>query len=191
MTNVTLHHVGSVSSESGPLLLVDVMNLADWSGTARGDYERICHWLDDNPGTPGYGAEVGMEHGLVWDLGGPGTADVFRRSRQDLLICRAWEDDEDRLSRAAASPAVEAERFGAVSVRSGWLLAFWPTAAGTEIVLPADRVDGHQVEVDGVGDAGLLVTLEPGEYFAWWDKANHSSLPMRRCWILKDDELPA
>lgn len=138
----------------------------------------------------GYQADVGAGYGLVWDMGGPGTADLFRRSSRDLLICRSWEDEGDRLRRAAAAPAVEAERFGSISVRSGWLLAFWPTAAGNEIALPADRSDGRQVEVDGVGDAGLLLTLEPGDYLAWWDKATDSARPVRRSWILEPDAVP-
>lgn len=185
--NATLHHLGFVSSESGPLLLVDVEDLEHWGGTARGDYERICHWLDDRPGLPGYETEVGAKRGLVWELGGPGTSDVFRRSPHDLLLCRAWVESISQ--DAAERRPQEADRFGAITVRSGWLLAFWPTASGAEIELPDTPSDGQQVEVSGVADAGLLVSLEPGAYFAWWDVAD-AAADVRRCWILREGEAP-
>jgi hypothetical protein len=84
VTTVGVRRLGHVSSEGGPLLLLDVSILPSWGGADVGDYHRICDWLDRHPDQPGYAAEVGPSEGLVVTL----PAGTYT----------AWHDDVDTAS---------------------------------------------------------------------------------------------
>lgn len=75
--------LGTVSSEDGPLLVADANIIRLWRGIDEGgaDYKRACE-------TPGNGASItlGGGNGLVWDMGGPGTTDVLRKSDSELVL---------------------------------------------------------------------------------------------------------
>ncbi|HAX82267.1 MAG TPA: hypothetical protein DCY40_06865 [Actinobacteria bacterium] len=177
-----------MSSESGPLLLVDVFSVKGWGGSGSGDYQRICAWLDDHPSVPGYQVDLGTGLALVWELGGAGTADVYRRTAQDLLLIRSWADADLHASEAAGLPPLDSlSRLGGLTVTSGFVLAFWPPAAGHEIDVPSVLADGVQVEVSGVSDAGLIVALSAGRYSAYWDEVFSATTEARRCWLVKED----
>jgi hypothetical protein len=183
-------HLGVVSSESGPLLLVDVRLLEHWGGTATGDYERVCQQLDERPQVPGLEVDVGGGTAVVWELSGGGSADVFRRANE-LLLCRSWADDDEAARRVAQAPPASPTRIGSLAVDSGWLLALWATGSADEIELPPSLADGQAVEVAGVADAGLVASLVPGRYDAWCDEIEHPDGAARRCWLVPAGTMPA
>jgi hypothetical protein len=187
---MSLQHVGTVSSEGGPLLVLDREALPAWGGIDYGDFERIGTWLDEHPGTPGYEAAVGAATGLVWDLGGAGTADVFRSAPDRLVLVRAWVtgDDEALVAEAAARPVTGGgTAAGGLTVGSGPVLVFWPVDRGPEIELPADAADGDPIALPSMDGAALAVTLPPGRYAAHHDEVAADGVRARRLVIAPPD----
>jgi hypothetical protein len=187
---VGVRRLGHVSSEGGPLLLLDVSILPSWGGADVGDYHRICDWLDRHPDQPGYAAEVGPSEGLVWDVR-VGTADVFRVSSTRVVLSQPWLRDDARAGEAVSVPPHAARPFGSLPIRSGGLLAFWSPGRGSEIQLGGSIGDGDAVQVAGIDGAGIVVTLPAGTYTAWHDDVDTASVRARRCWLVPEGEQPA
>lgn len=184
-----LRRLGYVSSEGGPLLLLDVSTLPAWGGTDLGDYQRICDWLDQHPGEPGYETDVGSSTGLVWDFGS-GTADVFRESSTRVVFSHAVLDvDDDTVAEAAASaPRSDAKPFGSFIVESGKVAAIWSPGRGSEIDIEDGVGDGGSLDVAGIDGAGIVLTLPSGRYVAWYDRVEGEGFDARRCLIVPEDD---
>src|SRR5215831_14567820 len=92
LPRTVLVQVGHVSGEGGPLLLVDWKTALGWRGVEDGgrDYERACALFNEKPLVEGLVIEVGGGSGLVWNMEGGGTADVFRRGSEYAVISRTW-----------------------------------------------------------------------------------------------------
>jgi hypothetical protein len=144
----------NVSSEGGPVLIADFAALRSWRGAFHdsGDYERACDALGNATLTE---LQVGEHRVIVWDIGGPGTADIVRVSPTHISLVRIWPDaswTEADCERTMISAATE--RFGPVqsaqlSIHSGYLLALWA---------PEDMSTGG----GPLGDSGSLSSLTVG-----------------------------
>jgi hypothetical protein len=185
----TLRRLGHVSSEGGPFLILDAAWLGDWGGEDLGDYQRVCDWLDEHPDQPGYQADIGPSSGLVWELGGAGTADVFRQSDSRVVLSRPWlkENNEDLAMEAAAAASTSKAPFGTLIVETGTVLIFWSPERGSGVEFDRDAVaDGEPLVVAGMDGAGLAINLPPGRYSAWHDEVKTDRFQARRCWLLPE-----
>ena len=156
-----------VSSEGGPILIADFDALRSWKGVFHesGDYERACTKLGADTLAE---IQVGSRKALVWDIGGPGTADIVLVNPKHISIIRIWPDgswsDQD-CERAVLSAA--AERFGSeelaqLHIHSGYLLALW----APEDMSAGGNPSGESGIPDdlSIGDGGAFVKVPAGCY---------------------------
>lgn len=164
MSSITLPHV---SSEGGPLLIADFEALRSWRGAFHdsGDYQRVCDTL---------GADTfadlsdGSHQALVWDFGGPGTANIVLVNPQHISIVRLWPDGSwtDHECQQAVILAAT-ERFGSqelaqVVIYSSYLLALWAPedmSAGGAPIGDSGVPDGLSIR-----DGGAYVSVPSGRY---------------------------
>ncbi len=149
------------------MLLADFDALRSWRGSFEepGDYDRACEALGDGSLAQ---MEVGTSRAVVWDFGGPGTADIVHVSPAHVSIVRLWPDDSwtnDDCEQAAIAAATE--RFGAnelarLSIHSGYLLALW----APEDMSAGGNPSGESGVPDdlSIGDGGAYVQVPVGNY---------------------------
>jgi hypothetical protein len=153
------------------------------SGTSA-DYERACRALD--PSADGAFIAVGAGQVLVWELGGPGTADVFRKSDAEIVLSRGWYEtttpsDETVASLASVPLSERAVLLGELDVDSGTLVILWAPESGgcvqsTEV--PPDGVPTGEVSMGGTA---LMVAVRPGRYACIHDEVEAAPADGRRC----------
>jgi hypothetical protein len=182
--------LGYVSTEGGPLLVADRVSAAAWRGASLGstDYCRACELLDIGPGTAGGSLALGENEGIVWDMP-TGTADIWRRRPDVIVISRPWVDaDENLASLLAARPPEGPVLLGELPVRSGWAVILWAAESGAELsaIAPAD---GRMIDLS-VGRAAVLVSLPAGEYRCYHDEVADGCASARRCWVVPHETLP-
>jgi hypothetical protein len=112
--------------------------------------------------------QIGESQAIVWDIGGPGTADIVVVSSAHISIVRIWPDgswSDQECERAIVSAATE--RFGTkelarLSIHAGYLLALWA---------PEDMAAGGNPSGDSgvpddlsIGDGGAYVRVPKGAY---------------------------
>lgn len=174
----SLKFLGTVSTEGGPLLLVDPLHLNDWTGAEGGDFDDVCAFLDNHPESVGLSVTLGDRSAVIWDMGGAGTADVYRVGSNQLALHRRWPDSPDGFDSGPRLPESGRE-LGRLDVASGQVLVFWSVERGSGIDMPADGFDGMSVDLAGARGAGLLMELAVGSYVAWTAEEPHQ----RWCWI--------
>ena len=162
-----LQYVGSVSSEGGPIVGLDAATLPDWTGAGGGRCDDLCDWLDNHPESVGTSIEVGAGVGFGWDIGGAGTADVYRIRDDEVILYRYWPDRHEVGRRDLRLPETPGEALGRLIVTSGLVVMFWSVVSGSDIGLPVDLSDGVALEAAGIGGAGTVIHLPPGEYRVW------------------------
>lgn len=184
-----LQLIGHVSTEGGPLLIVDFNAARGWSGVDGGDYQRVSGGLDAHEDLRGLQVEVLGEPALVWEMP-TGTADVWRRSDQSLLLCRPWLEPESRHEELLADlPPNDPLHIGHFRLTSGWLVVVWAAETGSELaqVLPQD---GLALDLS-VGSAGIMLSLAPGDYDCYHDAVTAGSESALRCFIVRGGTRPA
>ena len=156
-----------VSSEGGPVLVADFEALRSWRGAfhGSGDYDRACRTLGAATVAQ---IRVGSHEALLWDIGGPGTADIVLVSPTHISMVRIWPDASwsgEECEQAIVSAATE--RFGTdvlaqLSIRSGYLLALW---APEDMSLGGTPSGAFGVPDDlSIGDGGAYIRVPLGCY---------------------------
>ncbi len=88
-----MNYIGWINAEGGPLLLIDPALAPFWQGSSGTDYDRACGLFDANSGIEGTPISVGAGKGILWEMGGPGTAHVFREDETHYIVVRPWPTD--------------------------------------------------------------------------------------------------
>src|SRR5438105_1232596 len=92
----TQKHCGVVDSEDGALLFGDASTLQLWRGS---DSEPDCIAPMESAfqkGISGLNIPINHNSGVIWDLEGPGTADIFcDETLEKIMIVRCWLADSD------------------------------------------------------------------------------------------------
>jgi hypothetical protein len=176
--------LGYVSTEGGPLLVADRVSAAAWRGASLGgtDYSRACELLEVGHGTAGGSLALGGNEGIVWDMP-TGTADIWRRRPDVIVISRPWVGADEHLASVLATlPPDGLVLLGELAVRSGWAVILWAAENGAELssIGPAD---GLAIDLS-VGHAAVLVSLPPGEYRCYQDQVADGDASARRCWVV-------
>lgn len=166
----SLNNLGTVSSEGGPLLITDAVIAQSWRGATfveEDDYERVCDILIEAPEAEGILISIAEGKGLIWEMAGSGTSDVFLKNSTHLVVVRTWLDDPDdteTIALFANAPLQEHQHLGSLRIETGIVTILWAPESGQGIT-PKD-FSGYSTSIQGlsVGGSGLLVKLEPGDY---------------------------
>jgi hypothetical protein len=179
-----IENLGHVSTEGGPLLLIDRAGVGEWSGIEGDDYTRACALLDEQGNASAI--DVGSHRGLLWDMP-TGTADIWRVASDRLVLSRPWlnPDDESTPEAQARSlaelPGSDSLVLGRLHVSSGWLALLWAPQSGSQI-LQVPPTDGLALDLS-VGHAAAVVGLPPGAYLCFQDEVRTETTSSVRCWI--------
>jgi hypothetical protein len=180
--------IGHVSGEGGPLLIADREIALQWRGADAGseDYDRACVLLDSGGDTELGTIAIADGQGVLWEMEGGGTADVFSRGPDRAVISRTWlEDpaDEGAQRVLAEAPTAELERFAELRVTSGIVAVLWAAENGgafeelDEEGLPAGEMS--------MGGTGLTFKLAPGVYDCFHDTLSNEAGDARRCHLIR------
>ena len=114
-------------------------------------------------------------------MGGSGTADILRVSANEIMIIRAWLNDEGGLPEIlelAGKPALDRKHFADLRVDCGVLAILWAPESGT-CIEPVDisEIEDFQpptgeIAIDG---SALLVELSNGIYSLFHDEVELES----------------
>jgi hypothetical protein len=186
--DIALEEIGHVSGEGGPLLLVDRMTAISWRGVEAGgkDYERACAVLEVRLEIEGGAIEIDHGVGLVWDMEGGGTAGVFRRARNYVVVARIWPkdpDDSEAFLTLAAAHSVDLCKIAELPIISGTLAILWAPEDGRafESIDPFGLPMGEM----SMGGTGLTLELASGIYDCFHDSVVNAAGEVRRCHLIR------
>ena len=162
--------VARVGGEGGPLLICSEASFAAWGGAVLDDdyeldpacdYARVLPSDDEDLEAElvRFGAD---QTGLVWEMDGPGGADVAVGG-DGLLVVRSWVRDSDAPRRYAAGSAAREREWtvAELDLSGGQVAVVWAPVGAAEVTRSGDRLDlEHMVGV------GAVVPLAPGRYRA-------------------------
>ena len=186
MGGKNLKKVGTVSSEGGPLLVVEATIARSWRGADNDDYERACEILSTEPMAEARLISIANGEGLIWDMGGPGISDVFLKSSTHLVVVRTWIDDPDDTQTIAVfanAPLQKHQSLGSLVFKTGIATILWAPESG-EGIAPTNFGDSISIEGLSVGGSGLLVKLEPGNYRCLHDEISGEFGEARRLHLI-------
>ena len=186
-----MKYLDNVDSEGGPLLIADAEVARKWRGSGNSDYDRACQVFIDDSSIQGHMVSIRQKQGLVWEIGGAGTADVFLDRSDHLIVVRAWLDDPaDEMSTLftlAALPRTEVISLGSLEITSGVLAILWAPESGECIesleVVECERPTGEEMMSES---SGLLVALPNGIYSCLHDEVKGLDGEARRCHLTRN-----
>lgn len=176
--------VGFVSSEGAPLLIGETSSIQGWQGIDGPDYAAACELFDRDPAANGKMIEVGARPSLVWDMGGAGTADVFRVEPNTLLIVRGWFDQhqgENALWELATAAANRSMKVGQITVASGAVAILSATENGSCVDPSVPPRDGRPAGAMSTEESGLVAIVWNGTYSCFHEDVKARTGTARRC----------
>jgi hypothetical protein len=177
-------HLFHVSSEGGPLVVADALLARHWNGVENGgaDYDRLCEMFDQTPEPEGVVFQIFGEMAFAWEMGGEGTADIFRLQSGDVRIVRAWTDadpPDDELMALAEADSRDQISLGIIRVPSRRLAIFWAPESGALI---PERIEGgiHEVRGTSMASTSYVMSVETETFVCLHDEVETESSQARR-----------
>lgn len=156
-----------VSSEGGPLLIVDAQHLGAWQGVGR-DYDRACSTVASLNAPDGGLISVGEGEGLVWNIGGAGTAFIINPRKGFPFLFRYWSDadlgENEIESIAAEINWSTVHEVSVLKISSGRLAVVWAVENGPGLKLPPS--EGYILGDTSTEDSGYVLTVPTGCFAA-------------------------
>jgi hypothetical protein len=171
---LTMEHLGVINAEGGPLLLADFNVAQAWRGidADSADYQRACEAFDSQPDLEGTEIVIPNGRGILWEMRGAGTADVFLMNENQLTVMRAWLEnplDNTTLEMLAACPSENLTEIGHLLVPSGALAMFWAVEDGKCFRSP--DADGRRPSGEvSVENSALIVQVGQTSFRCQHDK---------------------
>jgi len=167
-----MDYLGYINAEGGPLLLMDSVLVPYWKGIEESDYNRACAIFDNNPEIQGAEIDIGPGRGVLWEMQGAGTADVFKHSESHICVTRIWPHDP-KDSRApqliAEQPLRRDHHIGDLLVESGVLVILWAPENGSGIKLLPDAAVSRPTGDMAIDTAGLIVRVPRSSFSCFHD----------------------
>jgi hypothetical protein len=179
--------LGYIDAEGGPLLVADSSLVSYWKGIEGEDYARACALFDSNPETEGAEIDIGTGKGIVWEMQGAGTADVFKHSESHLCITRIWPHnlkDSRAPQLIAEQPFRSDRRIGNLLVESGVLVILWAPENGSSIRLLPDAAVSRPTGDMAIDTAGLVVRVSRSFFACFHDYVETSAGNGRRLHLI-------
>jgi hypothetical protein len=183
--------LGYINTEGGPVLVVDGASASAWNGIDGSDYKNVCALFDGNPALEGGEIAVGGNKGIVWEMCGAGTADVFRSTASHIVIIRSWlHDPLDRHASMtlAEQPLSQPTRIGSLSADSMTIAILWAPERGQGFHLPPGLNVARPIGELSIDSAGLVVRAPGKRLHCFHDQVENSAGSARRLHILTNFE---
>jgi hypothetical protein len=184
-----MHLLGTVSTEGGPILIADFEAASKWSGIdgEPSDYERLIGHLEVAGDAPGLQIDLAGIPAIAWQMP-TGTAEIWRRGKDSLLISRPWlEEGSHSAAHLAGLPAKNPVRIGTLRIESGWLVVVWATEAGKDFAVAPEEARTLNLSVE---KSGLVAGLPHGAYECFHDEVSDGSESTQRCFVLPSGAAP-
>lgn len=186
---MALKHYGVVDSEGGLLVFGDAATLQLWRGS---DHEQAQSTQIESifeEGLPGMNVPIFQKTGVLWNLFGPGTADIFQDESLDkLIIVRCWLDESDDID--------EVMLLGQALINSGSTFAEFEISTGMLVIM--DSIESGNCIESGEGfkyslsedemmteTSGMLLPILNGRYQCFHDEVQTELREARRCHIIR------
>lgn len=166
-----MQHIGFINTEGGPLLLIDSALARSWAGVEGHDYERACEVFDWHPGANAAAISVGSGSGLIWEMNGAGTANIYKTEDNGIVIVRAWlarNAETSELKTFAEEPTENLAELGVMEVDSNAIVILWATESGCGVNDSASQQIRRPQQMN-LDNAGLIIPLTSGQYEAKHD----------------------
>lgn len=179
--------LGYINAEGGPLLVADSVLVPYWKGIEGKDYDRACAIFDHCHETEGAEIDIGTGKGIVWEMQGAGTVDVFKHSETHLCISRIWPHDP----KDSSAPQMIADQqlrcdqhIGNLLVESGRLVILWASEDGSSIGLTSDADVSRPTGDMAIDTAGLVVRVSRSSFACFHDSVEVSAGLGRRLHLI-------
>src|SRR5262249_8679555 len=157
-----MEYIGLVSSEGGPLLLMDASIADSWHGSEGNDYDRACNLFDATPDLEGTEIDIGKGKGILWEMGGAGTAAIFKASESHCVVVRPWlsdPSDNNALRGLAEQPLSHPIEIGELTSSGGNMVILWAAEDGSCIEPMSVPESGRVVGKMAMEESCLSVKL--------------------------------
>jgi hypothetical protein len=127
---------------------------------------------------------------IVWDMSGPGTADVFRENESHLVVLRPWLKDPTSPNAPrliAEEPIKSMAEIGQLTVGSGILVMLWATEDGGTLDLAASLACDRPVGDLSIEGAGLILRVEKKVFRCFHDQVETAAGIGRRLHLIADE----
>lgn len=176
-------HLGRIDAEGGPLLIMDADGLPLWEGSGGNgtDYQRACQLFDKSPSLEGTTISIGNKAGMLWEMKGAGTADVF--TNDHLVVTRTWptnSQDNTIPQKLAAQPLAICSELGQIQIATGTLVVLWAAENGSNVRPLNGSSHGGQARALPNTFSGLIVQAKSGTYRCFHDQLETSFGAARR-----------
>lgn len=196
MSIPNLIKLGYVCSEGGPILLGDAGDIRYWESDGSGaDYEKACT-VFEREDVFGGTVLVNAHKGIVWEMGGAGTGNIFL-SKEAIMIVRSWtdgiEENPDFLSTIIEMPMETSTSIGEIEIYSETLAIMWAAECGQCITLDdiglgllssGQRPSGDMV----TGCSAFIVGVKNGVYQCLHNEIQINQYSARRCCISRQNK---
>jgi hypothetical protein len=181
-------YIDAVDSEDGLLVFGDAAALQMWRGTSSDeeDVNKIQSALTG--GLPGLDLPIANDTGVIWNMEGPGTADVFRDEPSGhILLVRSWLTDPESMESVLAFSSIDAalnNAFAQFHIHSGCLAILSSTEDGASIH-NANETEYILSRQDMMTEtSGMLLPITSGHYFCYYDKIEIEEEEAIRCHVI-------
>ena len=188
---MTLNYHGVVSSEEGLLLFGDAKTLQQWTGLENEKAQVDQTEVILEAGQPGLNLSIENGLGVIWEMEGAGTTDVFISDvAEDIMLVRVWlEGSEDSATETqmiadfSAMPVAPSPVFAEFEVRSGYLAILAPSESGE--CIKGQEFTPYYLSVEDMttDSSGTLLPCANGRYHCYHDSVQLGAPEARRCYI--------
>lgn len=178
-----MNHLFSLNAEGGPLLCLDARAAAVWKGAENGarDYAELCAKIDAQPYFSAAVIPIVGTSGVVWEMEGAGTADVFIQSDGRVEIVRAWltEDTAEELAKLTERKPVSRVELGVIDIPSGVVAVLWAAESGRGMPQQMDAAFKRIVGT-AINESAFAVNVANRRFSCWDERVEIGESQARR-----------
>ena len=189
-----MKNLGYINAEGGPLIIMSSDIAPYWTGAQDEgkDYYRACEFFDKNGEAEGAPINVHNGSALLWEMGGPGTANAFLDDQNNLIVIRTWLNEdylEADISHFAYLEKNNPIGLGEIELTSDVCVVMWATEK-----IDSKKIGGFEKDKKApttyslpISDdhLGIVLSLKKGTYTCFHDFVESPWGQARRCHIIK------
>lgn len=123
-------YLGNISTEGGPLIVVDSNIINNWNGVEGNDYVELCNVFDSDLTLEGFPINFKSNSPITWEQEGGGIVDIYKNGTGVILV-KSWQSDDnpkiDETELATIPISEEHIPIGNLIINTSYLLIFHST----------------------------------------------------------------